>query len=443
MKRNNQKRIVNIIKTIDDLSKNDKLKKFTNNITKATVAVGASNVIINNVFEHMKRKCIYKLHIDCPFCFVSKFIQEYFRNIPDIVSYKTSIHNEDIEITYDGFIETYLTYEDTFIDYASIKGVPVKLILKNINCGRSENVSFVKSIELETLKINGYPEKLKSLISYAIRKAEKENKIENSKEIIFTGHQRKRCTEYTERNFNNVFIETYVLDTLKKSLDKFVQANDWYIEHNIPYHFGILLYGEPGMGKTSIAQAIGNYMNSRLFILSGDDILNISNTMSQADCYSITKGEYRIILVEDIDCGFKSYELFDRTETNVDEIDRVHRTVTTGDKKENNTGLASVLNTIDGIGAPQNVIYIFTTNHIEKLDPALIRPGRIDLKLEIKSVNTEIFTKFMKHHYGENINIPYDIKIKQHISCAELQVKVMEGYSVDEMIDFVSDGGEM
>jgi hypothetical protein len=104
---------------------------------------------------------------------------------------------------------------------------------------------------------------------------------------------------------------------------------------------------------------------------------------------------------------------------------------------DNTIGLASVLNTIDGIGAPTNTIFIFTTNHVEKLDPALIRPGRIDLKLEIKPVCVETFTQFMKKHYGEDVSIPKDLKIKSGISFAELQTMVMGKKTPEEIIKHV------
>lgn len=104
---------------------------------------------------------------------------------------------------------------------------------------------------------------------------------------------------------------------------------------------------------------------------------------------------------------------------------------------DDNLGLASVLNTIDGIGAPTNTIFIFTTNHVEKLDPALIRPGRIDLKLEIKPVCVETFTQFMKKHYGEDVSIPADLKIRKGISFAELQTMVMGKKTPSEIIKHV------
>jgi ATP-dependent 26S proteasome regulatory subunit len=96
------------------------------------------------------------------------------------------------------------------------------------------------------------------------------------------------------------------------------------------------------------------------------------------------------------------------------------------------------LNSIDGVCAPFNVVFIFTTNHIEKLDPALLRPGRIDLCVEIKPVCLETFTEFMIHHFGD-IKIPKTLKIKDGITFAKLQLMVMNHASPKEIMDYVKE----
>ena len=81
------------------------------------------------------------------------------------------------------------------------------------------------------------------------------------------------------------------------------------------------------------------------------------------------------------------------------------------------------------------MIYIFTTNHIDKLDPALIRPGRIDLKIEVGCVCKETFDQFCKRHYGKEPHVD----IKPGITFAQLQVEVMKEKSYEELIKFVTE----
>jgi chaperone BCS1 len=136
---------------------------------------------------------------------------------------------------------------------------------------------------------------------------------------------------------------------------------------------------------------------------------------------------YTIVVVEDIDCGFADPE-----PDTCDDVSDNNLRFTPRNRK---VGLATILNSIDGMCAPRNTIFIFTTNHIEKLDPALIRPGRIDLKIEINGITNETFGKFCKFHYGEAPKD--DININTELTFADLQLEVMKGSTMDELIEFV------
>ena len=98
--------------------------------------------------------------------------------------------------------------------------------------------------------------------------------------------------------------------------------------------------------------------------------------------------------------------------------------------------LGSVLNYMDGYGSLENVIYIFTTNHVDHLDPALIRPGRIDLSIEIKHVSDETMNKFLKFHYGKGL--PEEKHVKPDMTFARIQILVMGGMSFDDLIEEVT-----
>lgn len=69
-------------------------------------------------------------------------------------------------------------------------------------------------------------------------------------------------------------------------------------------------------------------------------------------------------------------------------------------------GLSEILNAIDGISSYYGRILIFTTNHIEKLDPALIRPGRMNVKLELGYVDEEMFSQFAKLFFDVDYSFP-------------------------------------
>ena len=88
---------------------------------------------------------------------------------------------------------------------------------------------------------------------------------------------------------------------------------------------------------------------------------------------------------------------------------------------------------MDGVYASDNIIYVLTTNHKEYLDPALIRPGRCDIQLEVKGVCDETFREFCMFHYKRYPD--RTVNIRRHITFAELQTDVMRGYTIEQLIE--------
>lgn len=225
------------------------------------------------------------------------------------------------------------------------------------------------------------------------------------------------------RSFNDVFIENDVLDKIRSGIESFINKKEWYREHHIPYHYGIILHGEPGVGKSSISQAIAKEYDMTITNISTSNpnlIPSMIDSIKRNN--SSLSGHTQILLIEDIDCAMLTKE-YD----------------TNGRMTTRRSNLGELLNELDGLSAVSNVIYIFTTNHIEKLDPALIRPGRIDLKLEIKYVNFETLNKFLNFHYGETVKKKF--KVRDGITFAELQVMVMQDATIDDIVKFCKEKG--
>ena len=230
------------------------------------------------------------------------------------------------------------------------------------------------------------------------------------------------------RTFNDVFIPENDKNLIIDSVDNFVLKRDWYVENNIPYHFGILLYGEPGTGKSVIAQAIADHLNAKFCVLNGADVESIEEVISQM----IVRPDnqcYTVLCIEDIDCAFANNTFTFNQYSSDDDFDEDYNKKLNKRKRR----LAAILNCMDGVNATDNIIYVLTTNHIEALDPALIRPGRCDLKIEMKGVCDETFRQFCKFHYNEYPE--RTIKISNDITFAELQTDVMRGYTIDQLVD--------
>jgi chaperone BCS1 len=121
-----------------------------------------------------------------------------------------------------------------------------------------------------------------------------------------------------------------------------------------------LLYGPPGNGKTSLCTAFAGELRQDICILSLSSPILTDGKLSSI----LRKAPSRsLIVLEDVDAAFEKRKKVDSASSKLT--------------------FSGLLNAIDGVVSQEGHIFIMTTNHIEKLDPALVRPGRCDVKLEV------------------------------------------------------------
>lgn len=175
-------------------------------------------------------------------------------------------------------------------------------------------------------------------------------------------------------------IETVILpkgmsDTLMNDVRQFIDSEQWYKEMSVPWRRGYLLTGPPGNGKSSIITAVASETGFEIHILNlkiteEDDLVTAINGLPANS----------ILLLEDIDCAFE--------------------------KREGKSGisLSTLLNSIDGVNATEGRLLFMTTNHPDKLDPALIRAGRIDRKFELPNANKSQVKQMYERFYPDSEN---------------------------------------
>ena len=159
----------------------------------------------------------------------------------------------------------------------------------------------------------------------------------------------------TPRGLDSVILDKQLATDIIEDIKKFKASPKWYYERGVPYRRGYLLYGPPGTGKTSFTQAIAGALDLNICYLnlSGNNLDDDSVSRALNDTPSNS-----IILLEDIDGIFVER----------DSVTQSKRGVT----------FSGLLNALDGIRSQEGRILFMTTNHREKLDPALLRPGRAD-----------------------------------------------------------------
>lgn len=179
---------------------------------------------------------------------------------------------------------------------------------------------------------------------------------------------------------------------LGKSITRFVSNEEWYKDKGINYKFGCLLYGPPGNGKTSAILSIAQKFEKDLYIMNlSDEKLTEKEFLGLLS--KVPKNAF--LCIEDIDAigtsksrsGPKKAKI-KRIDEN-DELSGIRFEGISGDGTESNISLSTMLNAFDGLYTPHGLIFFMTTNHIEHLDPALIRQGRVDLKLELENASKE------------------------------------------------------
>jgi len=249
----------------------------------------------------------------------------------------------------------------------------------------------------------------------------------NENMSVYVNGNMMNPSSYTEfsfesvKSFNNVFFPEK--ETLFDNIDFFEKNEVWFTERGIPYTFGLLFHGEPGCGKTSTIKAIANMTQRHIVSVP------LKNVKTTSELYDIFYGanvnkrsipmNKRLYVLEDIDCGGledivnkrSTVESSTEEDKKKDEENKSNQTAANLDKKRELT-LSDLLEVFDGVMESKGRMMVITTNHFNKLDSALIRPGRVDTCLEFRKCSPGAVMSVFTNFFGKE-SIPQGFDIHQ------------------------------
>lgn len=185
-----------------------------------------------------------------------------------------------------------------------------------------------------------------------------------------------------KRPIESVILDKGVKERVIADVKGFLGSAKWYYERGIPYRRGYLLYGPPGSGKSSFIRALAGELDYNIAMLNlserglTDDRLNHLLTIIP---------RRTLVLLEDADAAFGNR----RTQTDEDGY------------RGANVTFSGLLNALDGVASAEERLVFLTTNYVDRLDSALIRPGRVDMAVRLGEATRWQMAKLWDRFYGE------------------------------------------
>ncbi|KAF4443517.1 mitochondrial chaperone BCS1 [Fusarium austroafricanum] len=278
-----------------------------------------------------------------------------------------------------------------------------------------ERSSFLTSSEREELSISCFGRNPRIIKELLIDAREQYLKKDEKKTIIYRGSMGtnggdptwQRCMSRASRPISTVILNEKVKKDLIADVEDYLNPNTrrWYSNRGIPYRRGYLLYGPPGTGKSSLSLALAGFFRMRIYMVS------LSSAMASEENLATLFAELPrkcVVLLEDIDTAGLTHT---REETKGDGAQEpIVPAVSTPSKPgvpptttpaiPGRLSLSGLLNILDGVASQEGRVLIMTTNHLEKLDKALIRPGRVDMIVEFGRADADMSASIFRAIYA-------------------------------------------
>lgn len=230
-----------------------------------------------------------------------------------------------------------------------------------------------------------------------------------------------------KRPIDTVYIDETVKRDLITDIERFQSRRIWYADRAIPWRRGYMVIGPPGTGKSSLIFAVASMLEKPIYVINLAALDNDNQLQS-----AVNAAGSGLLALEDID----TVKISETREIKV----KAQRAAlagspptspgaspVSGDGSRSGITLSGLLNALDGLGAREGRLLFITTNHAEMLDPALIRPGRVDKQYSLEYIQElqalEMYNRFFPETPVEKL--PIDIQEALPISPADLQNRLL------------------
>ena len=375
--------------------------------------------VLESAFDYLKDRFIYKLTFStssaASYTALLRFLKAY-GFLDGVRNVRTSQIDSTLFITEDAF--NYKWLDNTLIFYSfKIRDLAQGETMYMRNERQSAMVTKEENFSLTYF---GLSPQLRNRLEELINSFREEEIINKDTHFLldvestdFSSGQRV-CAK---RSLETIHLPAGQLEGIVKDIELFRASREKYLKVGINYKRIYLLEGVPGSGKTSLVKALASHFNTKLRVVESTDDLLTSGV-----CKEFAKNE-TFALIEEIDTiGAKNREE-DSTED--------------GETKPgnplinsfSNQKLKQLLTTLDGIQTPDGLVIFLTTNHVEKLDAALIRPGRVDYRLTFKAPDKTQIESACKYYLGDSWEPTYKRLVKaKPASMSAVQESLIQEY---------------
>ncbi|MCJ1392670.1 hypothetical protein MMC18_005540 [Xylographa bjoerkii] len=205
------------------------------------------------------------------------------------------------------------------------------------------------------------------------------------KTIIFTSRGtswEKFGEPRRKRPLESVVLDEGVKERIVSDVKDFLNSGKWYYDRGIPYRRGYLLHGPPGTGKSSFIQALAGELDYNIAML---DLSERGMTDDRLNYLLTIIPRRTLVLLEDADAAFSRR----RVQTDADGY------------RGANVTFSGLLNALDGVASAEERLLFLTTNHAERLDEALVRPGRVDMTIRLGEATRWQIERLWDRFYGD------------------------------------------